>query len=225
MDFAQNGLHDRAASGYGECSWKRFLVRSTMKSIACILLCFPFATLVARAQGVGSSGEITGTVTDSSGAALPKATVNVVDTQTGLKRTATTNGTDQFRVTGLPPATYDVSAQMPGFATRNSKRRHGRHRTDGHLRFQDETFAGGDGRRGNGPAARCGNGTRQPNRQNFPTVHQPTCRLTGAITLRLRCWRRGFPMPPGLPATRIFESSRRPPAACLSTAATVAATA
>jgi hypothetical protein len=117
MDFAQNGLHDRAASGYGACSWKRFLVRSTMKSIACILLCLPFATLVARAQGVGSSGEITGTVTDSSGAALPKATVNVVDTQTGQKRTATTNGTDQFRVTGLPPATYDVSAQMPGFAT------------------------------------------------------------------------------------------------------------
>ena len=73
--------------------------------------------LVAHAQGVGSSGEITGTVTDASGGVLPKATINVVETQTGLKRTAMTNGTGQFRVVGLSPATYDVSAQMSGFAT------------------------------------------------------------------------------------------------------------
>jgi hypothetical protein len=54
---------------------------------------------------VGTSGEITGTVTDSSGGVVVKATINVVDAQTGLKRTATTNGTGQFRVTGLAPAT------------------------------------------------------------------------------------------------------------------------
>jgi hypothetical protein len=46
-----------------------------------------------------------------------KATVNAVDTQTGLKRTAITNGTGQFRLTGLPPATYDITAEMAGFAT------------------------------------------------------------------------------------------------------------
>jgi hypothetical protein len=72
---------------------------------------------VVQAQGVGSSGEITGTVTDASGGVLPNATINVIDTQTGLKRTAITNGTGQFRVVGLSPATYDVSAQMSGFAT------------------------------------------------------------------------------------------------------------
>jgi protocatechuate 3,4-dioxygenase beta subunit len=80
-------------------------------------VCFLFATLMAHGQGVGTSGEITGTVTDSAGAAVLKATVNVVDTQTGLQRTAATNSTGQFRVTGLSPATYDISAQMPGFAT------------------------------------------------------------------------------------------------------------
>jgi hypothetical protein len=88
-----------------------------MKSIACVLVCFLFATFLAHAQGVGSSGEITGIVTDSSGGALPKATVNVVDTQTGLKRTAMTNSSGYFRVAGLSPTTYDVSVQMPGFAT------------------------------------------------------------------------------------------------------------
>src|ERR1039457_1625679 len=88
-----------------------------MKSLACVVVCIVLASSVAYAQGVGSSGEITGTVTDSSGAVLPKATVNVVDTQTGLKRTAVTNGTGQFRAAGVAPATYDVSAELPGFAT------------------------------------------------------------------------------------------------------------
>jgi hypothetical protein len=88
-----------------------------MKSLACVLLCILFATFMAQAQGVGSSGEITGTVTDPSGAVLPKVTVNVVETQTGLKRTAMTNGTGQYRVVGLSPATYDVSAELPRFAT------------------------------------------------------------------------------------------------------------
>ncbi|MGA8621145.1 MAG: carboxypeptidase-like regulatory domain-containing protein [Candidatus Sulfotelmatobacter sp.] len=58
---------------------------------------------MAHAQGGGSSGEITGTVTDSSGAALPKATVNVLDRQTDLKRTVVADGTGQFRVAGLSP--------------------------------------------------------------------------------------------------------------------------
>jgi hypothetical protein len=117
MVFAQNSLDGRAASRYGASSWKQVFVYSTMKSIVCVLLCFRFATFVAHAQGVGSSGEITGTVTDSSGAILPKVTVNVIETQTGLKRTAMTDSIGQFRVLGLSPTTYDVSARMPGFAT------------------------------------------------------------------------------------------------------------
>jgi Carboxypeptidase regulatory-like domain len=88
-----------------------------MKSLACTFVCLLLAASVAQAQGVGSSGEITGTVVDASGGVLPKATINVVDTQTGLKRTAITNDTGQFRVVGLLPATYDISAQMTGFAT------------------------------------------------------------------------------------------------------------
>jgi len=88
-----------------------------MKSLACVLVCFLFASSMALAQGVGSSGEITGTVTDASGAVLAKVTVNVVETQTGLKRTAMTGGTGQYRVVGLSPATYDVSVEMHGFAT------------------------------------------------------------------------------------------------------------
>ncbi len=85
MVFEQSSLDGRAASWQGARSSKRIFVFSTMKSLTCVLVCFLFATLMAHAQGVGSSGEITGTVTDSSGAVLPKTNVNVVDTQTGLK--------------------------------------------------------------------------------------------------------------------------------------------
>jgi hypothetical protein len=88
-----------------------------MKSLASVFVCLLLATSLAHAQGVGSSGDITGTVTDSSGAFLPKVTVSVVDTQTGLKRTAVTDGAGQYRVAGLSPSTYEVSAGLSGFAT------------------------------------------------------------------------------------------------------------
>src|ERR1700721_4768296 len=81
-----------------------------LKSIACVLVCVVLASVSAHAQGVGTSGEIAGTVTDSSGGVVPRATVDVVDSQTGLKRTAITNGTGQFRVPGLPPAVYHARA-------------------------------------------------------------------------------------------------------------------
>jgi len=87
-----------------------------MKSLACAVLCFVLASSVAYAQGVGASGDIQGTVTDPSGALVPKATITVTDPQTGLQRTAVTDATGQFRVPNLAPATYDVSVRVPGFA-------------------------------------------------------------------------------------------------------------
>src|SRR5215469_14199628 len=95
---------------------------NSMKSLACILVCLLLAATGALGQGVGSSGNITGTVSDASGAVLPKATVSVVDTQTGLKRTVDTDNAGQYRVTGLPPSTYEVSVELRGFATELRKR-------------------------------------------------------------------------------------------------------
>ena len=71
----------------------------------------------AHAQGVGSSGDIRGTVTDANGAVLPNVPVTVMGTQTGLRRSAVTDDGGQYRVTNLPPATYDVSAELRGFDT------------------------------------------------------------------------------------------------------------
>jgi hypothetical protein len=107
----------RAVSPRGAQSCKRAFAVCLRNSLTCVLACFLFATLMAHAQGVGTSGEVTGTVTDSSGGVVARSAVNVVDTQTGLKRSAITNGNGQFRVAGLSPATYDISVEMAGFAT------------------------------------------------------------------------------------------------------------
>jgi hypothetical protein len=88
-----------------------------IRSTVVVVLLLVFASLSANAQGVGTSGEIAGTVVDSAGGLLPKATISVVDAQTGLRRTTTTNGNGQFRVLGLAPASYDITAEMQGFAT------------------------------------------------------------------------------------------------------------
>lgn len=48
---------------------------------------------------------------------MPNVPVTVMGTQTGLRRSAVTDDGGQYRVTNLPPATYDVSAELRGFDT------------------------------------------------------------------------------------------------------------
>ena len=90
-----------------------------MKCImACLLLSFLLLPpAMVRAQGVGSSGDIRGTVKDPSGAVLPGVAISVDDPATGFTRTVTTGSAGQFQITGLPPATYNVTAKISGFAT------------------------------------------------------------------------------------------------------------
>src|SRR3989454_7714411 len=82
-----------------------------------LLLCLVFATAVVHAQGVGSSGDIRGVVTDPAGAVIPKATIVAEDTEKGIRRTSVTDGNGQYEFTGLPPGTYRVTAKISGFQT------------------------------------------------------------------------------------------------------------
>jgi hypothetical protein len=81
------------------------------------LTCMLCASPGAYAQGVGASGDIVGTVTDPSGAVVPKASVVAVETARGTQYTAVTGATGQYRLTGLLPAEYNVTAQVTGFQT------------------------------------------------------------------------------------------------------------
>ena len=72
---------------------------------------------VARAQGVGDSGTIRGTVTDPSGGFVPHATIFALDPSKGVQSTAVSDSNGQYQFIGLPPATYDVTAKVSGFQT------------------------------------------------------------------------------------------------------------
>src|SRR5690349_20951272 len=76
-----------------------------------------WTTGIAQAQGVGASGEIQGSVTDPTGSAVPNTRMESVDTERGTKYTAHTDSSGEYRLTGLPPGTYDVTAQSSGFGT------------------------------------------------------------------------------------------------------------
>ena len=82
-------------------------------SLACLLP----ANGVARAQGGGTSGEIRGTITDPTGATVPKATVAIEDSEKGIRRTGVTESDGEYRVEGLPPASYTVTIETTGFRT------------------------------------------------------------------------------------------------------------
>jgi outer membrane receptor protein involved in Fe transport len=62
-----------------------------------------------------ATGQITGTVTDVSGAVVPGATITVVSELTGSKREATTGKAGDYVIPLLPVSTYSVTASLQGF--------------------------------------------------------------------------------------------------------------
>ncbi|MBS1786712.1 MAG: TonB-dependent receptor [Acidobacteria bacterium] len=82
---------------------------------ALVSMCLLFCTGNAFAQAQGSTGQITGTVRDSNGGAVPGATVKAVRAETGVERNATTNTDGVYRFVLLQPGTYKVTAEASGF--------------------------------------------------------------------------------------------------------------
>ena len=64
-----------------------------------------------------STGTVSGTVTDTSGAAVPRADVSLTDAATGSARTTTTNDTGGFVFPYVNPGTYNVKISKQGFKT------------------------------------------------------------------------------------------------------------
>jgi len=62
-------------------------------------------------------GAINGTVTDSSGAVVAKATVKVHNAATNLEQTATTKDDGSYSIVDLPIGTYEVTFTRGGFKT------------------------------------------------------------------------------------------------------------
>lgn len=93
---------DRSRSG-------RFYVFITL---ALLLACL---VVPQKGNAQGFYGTIAGTVTDSSGAVVPGATVELTNSGTGVKTRATTNGAGSYLFPNLQPGTYQVAFTKSGF--------------------------------------------------------------------------------------------------------------
>jgi hypothetical protein len=76
-----------------------------------LVLCLAPSPVSAQAV----SGTVLGTVRDASGAAVPGATVTLVQTETGYSRTVTSDAQGEYTAPSLPTGTYTVSGELTGF--------------------------------------------------------------------------------------------------------------
>ncbi|HEX6805048.1 MAG TPA: carboxypeptidase regulatory-like domain-containing protein [Terriglobales bacterium] len=88
----------------------------TFMAIAALVSLF---SLPAAAQF--DTGTISGSVTDSSGAVIPHATVTVTNVGTGLKKSLQSDSGGNYTVSALPFGTYVVSASAGNFAEAKSQ--------------------------------------------------------------------------------------------------------
>ncbi len=79
-----------------------------------VLALFVLCAGVSHAQ---YSGNVQGIVSDSSGAAMAGATVELRNVDTGIKQSTTTGESGNYRFSDLPPGSYVVSASKSGFKT------------------------------------------------------------------------------------------------------------
>src|ERR1700740_2727914 len=78
------------------------------------VLCMLTLPGTLKAQSI-ISGDIAGTVTDPSGAAVPGATVTVTSRASGATKTLTTNGAGSYRMPLLEPGDYTLVVKATGF--------------------------------------------------------------------------------------------------------------
>ena len=62
-----------------------------------------------------ATGEIRGTISDSTGAVIPKASVTVVNVDTGAEKAFTTNNDGMYDTVSTPNGRYKVTITAPGF--------------------------------------------------------------------------------------------------------------
>ena len=81
------------------------------RTLALVALLAPASLVTAQ----GTTGSISGFVTDDTAAALPGATVTVRHVETDQKRVVVTDGSGRYRALQLAPGQYEVTVELSGF--------------------------------------------------------------------------------------------------------------
>jgi hypothetical protein len=98
-------------------TWTSLAAGATRCAAVALAVSIWMAPLPASAQAV--SGTILGTVRDSTGAALPGATVTLTNTGTGFTRTVVADASGEFTAPSIPTGTYSATGEMSGFKKMN----------------------------------------------------------------------------------------------------------
>ncbi len=107
MSNLRHPRNRRANAGNRSSRWRQ-------AAFAASAVALTFAAPHAFAQG---SGEITGTVTDPTGAIIPKAQVTLTSQSTGEARNVPTNSAGLFDFTGIDAGKYNLTVKVSGFAS------------------------------------------------------------------------------------------------------------
>src|SRR5215470_9294660 len=92
------------------------VIRSGILQLTALVIAFQLGHAVpAHAQAASAS--IAGTIADAQGGVLPGVTITVQNAESGTVRTSVTEGDGKYRVAGLNPGRYNLTAELPGFQT------------------------------------------------------------------------------------------------------------
>jgi hypothetical protein len=82
----------------------------------CLVLMLFFSILIGRAaDGQIVTATLNGVVSDSAGAAIPNAQVQILNVNTGMKMIAETNGSGLYSIAQLPSGSYALTVTRAGF--------------------------------------------------------------------------------------------------------------
>jgi len=86
-----------------------------------LILCIAVALALPRALAQATFGSVNGVVTDSTGAAVPNASITITDTDKGTTRVVTTSASGTYLIHDLIPDHYQFKIEAPGFASVQSE--------------------------------------------------------------------------------------------------------
>ena len=91
------------------------ILRNSIHTILPALFIAIVLALPAMLLGQGYFGTVSGLLTDASGAVVQGAKVTLLDEQKGFQFATTSDSGGRYLFASIPPGTYSVTAEMPGF--------------------------------------------------------------------------------------------------------------
>src|SRR5437667_7723027 len=87
--------------------------RACLRALTAAVLCLGGTALMAQ-----STGAIAGMISDTTGGAIPGASITATNQATGLKWSTISGSSGDYQIVALPTGPYQLEVQAPGFQTR-----------------------------------------------------------------------------------------------------------